>query len=46
MKFIRPKKGRKDEVQIIDINADDLRPDNTEWLRNITDEVSNRNAIY
>lgn len=39
MKFIQPKRGKKEDVKIIDINADDLRPDNTEWLRNITDEV-------
>lgn len=43
MKFIQPKRGKKEDVKIIDINADDLRPDNTEWLRNITDEVSESN---
>jgi hypothetical protein len=37
-RFLQPRKARKEDVQMIDINADDLRPDNTEWLRNITDE--------
>lgn len=40
MKYIQPKRGKQQDVQIIDIKADDLRPDNTEWLRNLTDEVS------
>jgi len=38
MRFLGKKKGKKEDVQFIDINADDLRPDNTEWLKNITDE--------
>ncbi|ODM92139.1 Proline-rich protein PRCC [Orchesella cincta] len=38
MRFLQPRKARKEDVQMIDVSADDLKSDPTEWLRNITDE--------
>ena len=45
MKYIQPSKkarrgGTTAPVNIIDINADDLRPQSTEWLKAISDTVS------
>jgi hypothetical protein len=36
----RRKKGKDSELNFIEVKADDLRPDNTEWIKNITDDVS------
>jgi len=43
MKYIQPtKKGRgmPAEINIIDVSADDLRPQTTDWLKTITDTVN------
>ncbi len=44
MKYMPKKKGKTgqgpDDVNFIDINQDDLKPDSTEWIKNITDDVS------
>ena len=40
MQYVKGGKRKKEAMNIIDISADDLRPDSTEWIKNITDEVS------
>lgn len=42
MKYIQPAKkgrGKVHEINIIDVNADDLRPATNDWLKTITDTV-------
>lgn len=43
MKYVPKKKGKagkgESEINFIDVKADDLRPDTTEWVKNLTDEV-------
>jgi len=37
MKYVTKRK-KGEPINFIEVNADDLRPDSTEWLKNITDE--------
>jgi hypothetical protein len=42
MQYIQPNKRGKakaEPINIIDVNADDLRPASSEWLKTITDKV-------
>ena len=41
MQYIQPKRGKAkaEPINIIDVNADDLRATSNEWLKTITDKV-------